>query len=171
MQESDILTIPNKTAVFNYTGTVTGCDIHKYQSSEIGEIMIRRAIAVVFLLLSWPLHAQDLVDTTLDFVTGELLALETQTPGGEVLSLMCDKGTDGLVTLVYRRHCPSGSVDDDIAFVYTAGQSDIVISNCDGTFDVIQSLVIFTDRELAEIGRGLNTLCRELPFDEAAVCN
>jgi hypothetical protein len=55
-----------------------------------------------------------------------------------------------------------------------AGDMSVDTPSCNGPVGSNQHLVIWNNadpsRKITEIGRVLNTLCRELPFDDTATC-
>jgi hypothetical protein len=51
-----------------------------------------------------PTFASDAIDRMLNAVTDALIGVESRTPGGEVLSSMCDKGPDVRISIADRRH-------------------------------------------------------------------
>jgi hypothetical protein len=129
-------------------------------------------IFATLTILSAPLQAQQAnpYDGFIDDLILELNNAELATPDGEVLTIMCDTSPSGNHTLAYRRRCPFGE-NVEAATVFASLSSGLTVNGCDGPPEETQILIVATDQELAAAGRDLKALCRNLPFDEAPVCN
>ena len=65
------------------------------------------AIAILFLLFSAPLQAQE--HACVQYAIDGVFDIETATPDNEVLSLMCQKSAGGYFEFEYIRRCDNGS--------------------------------------------------------------